>query len=48
MSKIGEIVYRKYDPPKKDNDHSNTYKYNTDDPFDSGFWYCDLLLSNDL
>lgn len=44
---IGEIVYRKYDPPKKDNDLNNTYKDNTDDPFDSGFWYCDLLLSNE-
>jgi len=41
----GEIVYRKYEPVKQeknssyndDNDKDNT-------PFNTGFWYCDLLL----
>ena len=36
----GEIVYRKYTSPNKnENDVCKT-----DDPFDIGFWYCDLLL----
>lgn len=41
----GEIVYRKYTPAKQDDD--SDYTCNTDDddnPFDNGFWYCDLLL----
>ncbi|MCP4553255.1 MAG: diphthine--ammonia ligase [Bacteroidetes bacterium] len=42
----GEIVYRKYTPDKqKDNSTSDrTDKHNENNPFDSGFWYCDLLL----
>ena len=47
----GEIVYRKYTAPtKKDNsDYScNTKKDDNTDPFNTGFWYCDLLLSEDL
>jgi len=41
----GEIVYRKYTPaPKKDD---STYDCNSDkanpDPFEFGFWYCDLV-----
>lgn len=41
---IGEIVYRKYTPTKQKDDTS----YDCDDsaqenPFDNGFWYCDLL-----
>jgi uncharacterized protein (TIGR00290 family) len=44
----GEIVYRKYAPAKqKDNstyDCNTTDKDNMDNPFDKGFWYCDLLL----
>lgn len=32
---IGETVYRKYTPADKDKDN---------DPFDTGFWYCDLLV----
>jgi uncharacterized protein (TIGR00290 family) len=43
----GEVVYRKYEPAKeKDNstyDCNNTDKESTEDPFDNGFWYCDLL-----
>lgn len=38
----GEIVYRKYSPSKENNASSNAGK-NNDNPFDSGFWYCDLL-----
>lgn len=44
----GEIVYRKYTTEKqKDNStyDCNTDKDNVDKPFDNGFWYCDLLLS---
>jgi uncharacterized protein (TIGR00290 family) len=44
----GELVYRKYTPAKqKDNstyDCNITDKDVTDSPFDTGFWYCDLLL----
>lgn len=43
----GEIVYKKYTPPKqKDNftdDADSSNKHNTDSPFDNGFWYCDLF-----
>ena len=44
--KTGEIVYRKYTPAKeKDN---STYDCESDSdetesPYDTGFWYCDLL-----
>jgi uncharacterized protein (TIGR00290 family) len=43
----GEIVYRKYEPTKREN--NSTYDCNNEEdkkenPFDSGFWYCDLLL----
>lgn len=38
----GEIVYRKYSSPKQ-NDNSTNKKI-ADNPFDNGFWYCDLLL----
>jgi len=45
---IGETVYRKYMPAKQENNSayhsSTTNKDNAEDPFDSGFWYCDLLL----
>jgi uncharacterized protein (TIGR00290 family) len=45
---IGEIVYRKYTPTKqKDNssyDCNSSEKDKENDPFDTGFWYCDLLL----
>lgn len=41
----GEVVYRKYSPPPKENDSS--YECNSDkkteDPFQFGFFYCDLL-----
>jgi uncharacterized protein (TIGR00290 family) len=37
----GEIVYRKYMPSRSDSDTS--YDCAADDPFDHGFWYCDLL-----
>jgi uncharacterized protein (TIGR00290 family) len=43
----GEIVYRKYTSAKQqDNSASNCYtgQDNADDPFNNGFWYCDLLL----
>lgn len=44
----GEIVYRKYTPAKQKDD--STYDCNNNDqkagdnPFDYGFWYCDLIL----
>jgi len=43
----GEIVYRKYVAPRKQNDNAgnNTSDINASaSPFDNGFWYCDLLL----
>lgn len=36
----GEIVYRKYTNPNQD---QNNDPCKTDDPFNTGFWYCDLL-----
>jgi uncharacterized protein (TIGR00290 family) len=38
----GEIVFRKYSSPQQ-NDNSADKKI-ADNPFDNGFWYCDLLL----
>jgi len=40
--KVGEIVYRKYLPQQHD---SQSYDNSSSgsNPFDSGFWYCDLL-----
>jgi uncharacterized protein (TIGR00290 family) len=40
----GEIVYKKYLPAKESNASSNSANDN-DNPFNSGFWYCDLLPS---
>jgi uncharacterized protein (TIGR00290 family) len=34
--KTGEVVYRKYESPKKEDDTPHS-------PYDHGFWYCDLL-----
>ncbi|MBA3664849.1 MAG: diphthine--ammonia ligase [Bacteroidetes bacterium] len=36
----GEIVYRKYSPPSKDEKGDEC---NNQEPFDTGFFYCDLL-----
>ncbi len=46
---IGEIVYRKYTPAKEEDDskyncNQDKEKESKDNPFDNGFWYCDLLL----
>jgi len=38
--KVGEIVYRKYEKPKTD---ASSTACDTDDAFDYGFWYCDLI-----
>ena len=40
---IGEVAPKKYTAPKQDDD--SDYQCKTDDkkPFDTGFWYCDLL-----
>jgi uncharacterized protein (TIGR00290 family) len=42
----GETVYRKYSSPKQDD--NSTGKKNADNPFDNGFWYCDLLLPKEV
>lgn len=40
----GEVVYRKYSANKKDDNNSSCgTKDETSDPFEYGFWYCDLL-----
>jgi uncharacterized protein (TIGR00290 family) len=48
---IGEIVYRKYEAaPKSDSDSSydcSSKDDSQDDPFNSGFWYCDILLGKE-
>lgn len=45
--KKGEIVYRKYTPPKKDQkkEEKNSYTCGSDNDtkITTGFWYCDLL-----
>ncbi|MDD4602982.1 MAG: diphthine--ammonia ligase [Bacteroidales bacterium] len=44
----GEIVYKKYPPSKPEKatlvDASATNQNDTDNLFDSGFWYCELFL----
>lgn len=46
----GEIVYRKYEPPKKDEDGTQSYTCgsNNSAPITTGFWYCDLLPKHKL
>jgi len=42
----GEIVYRKYSTNKNDDSNTNcgtNDNDNTTDPFEFGFWYCDLI-----
>ncbi len=39
----GEIVYRKYAPSRSDDDAEYDCSSSGSDPFDHGFWYCDLL-----
>ncbi len=42
--KIGEIIYRKYtSTAPKDDDDYHCNDSTTDNPFDNGFWYCDLV-----
>ncbi|MXO04319.1 diphthine--ammonia ligase [Flavobacterium sp. HBTb2-11-1] len=40
---IGEIVYRKYEKPKKQDSSNTACDTNDDTAFDFGFWYCDLI-----
>jgi len=40
---IGEVVYRKYEKPATTDTSGTACDTNTDDPYDFGFWYCDLL-----
>ena len=40
---IGEIVYRKYEKPEKQETSNTACDTNDDTAFDFGFWYCDLL-----
>ncbi len=40
---IGEIVYRKYERSAKEDASNEACDTNTTDPFDFGFWYCDLI-----
>ena len=41
---VGEVVYRKYTPAPKTDDADYECGDQTDpSPFDTGFWYCDLL-----
>ncbi|ESU25318.1 hypothetical protein FLJC2902T_31260 [Flavobacterium limnosediminis JC2902] len=39
---IGEIVHRKYEKPKQE-DSSDVCSTDDSDPFEYGFWYCDLI-----
>ena len=40
---IGEIVYRKYEKPEKENSSDTACDTSASDAFDFGFWYCDLV-----
>ncbi|MBE0392917.1 diphthine--ammonia ligase [Flavobacterium sp. PL002] len=40
---IGEIVYRKYEKPEKEDSSDTACDTSATDAFDYGFWYCDLL-----
>lgn len=40
---IGEIVYRKYEKPEKEDSSDPACDSSATDAFDFGFWYCDLL-----
>jgi uncharacterized protein (TIGR00290 family) len=40
---VGEIVYRKYSPPQTADASQHERDSSSPDPFDDGFWYCDLL-----
>ncbi|WP_343588294.1 diphthine--ammonia ligase [Flavobacterium sp.] len=40
---IGEIVYRKYEKPEKEDSSNKACDTNDETAFDFGFWYCDLI-----
>lgn len=42
----GEVVYRKYTPPPKDDTANDCFvkEEKREDPYAFGFWYCDVLL----
>ncbi|MCR4029436.1 MULTISPECIES: diphthine--ammonia ligase [Flavobacterium] len=40
---IGEIVYRKYEKPEKQDSSNNVCDTNDETAFEFGFWYCDLI-----
>ena len=40
---IGEIVYRNYEKPKKEESTETACDTSSSDVFDFGFWYCDLI-----
>lgn len=41
----GEMVYRKYTPAKEENSSDDCFKEKeeNEDPFNTGFWFCDLM-----
>jgi uncharacterized protein (TIGR00290 family) len=41
---IGEVVYRKYEKPEKEEASDTACDTSASDAFDFGFWYCDLLV----
>jgi len=44
----GEVVYRKYTAHRSDDNSTDnlTINKNEDNPYDHGFWYCDLIATN--
>lgn len=40
---IGETVYRKYEKPKAESSTSDSCTTTASDPYEYGFWYCDLI-----
>ena len=40
---IGEVVYRKYERPEKEDSSDTASDTSASDAFDFGFWYCDLV-----
>lgn len=40
---IGEIVHRKYEKPKQQETSDEICQTDKEDPYEYGFWYCDLV-----
>ncbi|HEY6143955.1 MAG TPA: diphthine--ammonia ligase [Flavobacterium sp.] len=44
---VGEVVYRKYERPKEEDSSDTACDTSDSSAFDYGFWYCDLVETNE-